>query len=106
MSAVRKAQVDPRASILTRYFHPWEFDPDQPRLPLRPLSSWRTYVGIGRARERLTLLLGSLRFLRAVDLVPQLMASRTQLPRFDLVAQPRAPTTTARRRSHSKPGEC
>src|SRR5437764_1432449 len=38
------------------YFHPWEFDPDQPRLPLRGFSRFRTYVGVGRSRNRLAAL--------------------------------------------------
>ncbi len=39
------------------YFHPWEFDPDQPRLPLSPLARWRTYSGLGVTRGRLVELL-------------------------------------------------
>ena len=31
------------------YFHPWEFDPGQPKLPLKRLSKWRTYVGVGKS---------------------------------------------------------
>ena len=66
------------------YFHPWEFDPDQPRLPLRPLSRWRTYVGIGRARSRLASLMDSgYRFVRAIDVARDLDARRETLPRFD-----------------------
>ncbi|MGL4553452.1 MAG: polysaccharide deacetylase family protein, partial [Gemmataceae bacterium] len=35
------------------YFHPWEFDEGQDRLPLPVLSRWRTYYGIAGSRERL-----------------------------------------------------
>ena len=35
------------------YFHPWEFDPEQQRLPLSRLNRFRTYVGIHRSRARL-----------------------------------------------------
>ncbi|HMO35528.1 MAG TPA: polysaccharide deacetylase family protein [Gemmatales bacterium] len=41
----------PAVSML--YFHPWEFDASQPKLPLRGVSRWRTYVGIERAEARL-----------------------------------------------------
>ena len=49
------------------YFHPWEFDPDQQRLPLGRLSRFRTYVGINRSRDRLVSLLSSYEFARACD---------------------------------------
>lgn len=39
------------------YFHPWEFDPDQPRLRLSPLARWRTYAGLGATQPRLIKLL-------------------------------------------------
>jgi polysaccharide deacetylase family protein (PEP-CTERM system associated) len=58
-------ECDPPAAML--YFHPWEFDPEQPRLPLRRLNRFRTYVGIGRSRGRLTTLLSRYRSARAVD---------------------------------------
>lgn len=48
------------------YFHPWEFDPHQPRLPLGRVSKWRTYVGTGKTTGRLRrLLAGGYRFRRA-----------------------------------------
>jgi polysaccharide deacetylase family protein (PEP-CTERM system associated) len=74
----------PAASVL--YFHPWEFDPDQPKLPLNRLSSFRTYVGIGRSRERLTRLLGRHRFARLIDCVDGLARARESLPHFALAA--------------------
>lgn len=35
------------------YFHPWEFDPEMPRLPLSRLSRLRTYTGLASASGRL-----------------------------------------------------
>lgn len=35
------------------YLHPWEIDPDQPRLPLPPAGRIRHYRGIDRMEERL-----------------------------------------------------
>jgi polysaccharide deacetylase family protein (PEP-CTERM system associated) len=71
----------PRAAML--YFHPWEFDPQQPRLPLRRrLDRFRTYVGIGRSRRRLGTLLARYRFARAVDVARRLDGRRGDLPEF------------------------
>lgn len=39
------------------YFHPWEFDVDQPKLPLGRASRFRTYVGIKKSKARLERLL-------------------------------------------------
>lgn len=66
------------------YFHPWEFDAKQPRLPLKGLSRFRTYVGICRSRGRLRRLLSWYHFTRAVDLARNLDRSREELPRFRL----------------------
>jgi polysaccharide deacetylase family protein (PEP-CTERM system associated) len=66
------------------YFHPWEFDPDQPRLPLTGISRFRTYVGIRNNREKLGQLLSRSRCCRIVDLVGELEMKRDSLPRFDL----------------------
>jgi polysaccharide deacetylase family protein (PEP-CTERM system associated) len=72
----------PQAGML--YFHPWEFDPDQPRLPLRRLSRWRTYVGVHRTTARLAKLLAAFPFRRAIDVVREIRASGVELPRYCL----------------------
>lgn len=64
------------------YFHPWEFDPDQPRLPLKRLARWRTYVGIHRTAERLSRILSGFTFRRAIDVVRDLRTSGLELPHF------------------------
>jgi polysaccharide deacetylase family protein (PEP-CTERM system associated) len=63
-------RLEPAAAML--YFHPWEFDPDQPRLPLSRLSRWRTYVGVQRSVPRFRRLLSRYRFVRAIDVVASL----------------------------------
>ena len=72
----------PEAAMI--YFHPWEFDPDQPRLPLRRISRFRTYVGVKKSRRRLATLMGRHRFSRAIDVVRQLENRCQALPRFRL----------------------
>ncbi len=66
-TAARKRSQEPLgASVL--YFHPWEFDPTQPKLPLKKLSKWRTYVGIKSARKRLQRLLNEFECVKMLDL--------------------------------------
>lgn len=80
-AAVAQAERHPTATAVL-YFHPWEFDPTQPRLSLGRAGSFRTYVGIPRARARLRQLLArynSRRLIDAVDVVGQ-----TDLPAFRL----------------------
>ncbi|HWG42132.1 MAG TPA: XrtA system polysaccharide deacetylase [Gemmataceae bacterium] len=83
--ALRQTAGDCGSPVATLYFHPWEFDPDQARLPLGRLSRFRTYVGIRRTRGRLAALLTRYRFSRAVDVAKQLNHRLDTLPRFDLV---------------------
>lgn len=75
------------AGVAMLYFHPWEFDPDQPRLPLRRFSRWRTYVGMRKTTARLDSLLSDYSFVRAIDAVRALRQSNVVLPRFRVVAE-------------------
>ena len=81
---LRQAARAGRPPVAMLYFHPWEFDPDQPRLPLRPLSRFRTYVGIGRSRHRLATLLDGLQAARAVDVARCLLGRPEDLATFTL----------------------
>jgi len=47
------------------YFHPWELDPEQPRLPVRGLRRFRHYVNLGRTAAKLRYLLRRLEFTTA-----------------------------------------
>lgn len=44
------------------YIHPWEIDPDQPRLPVSMLTRIRHYRGLGAAQRRLRTLLNTFPF--------------------------------------------
>ncbi len=44
------------------YFHPWEIDPDQPRMPAAWLSRFRHYTNLGRMETRLRKLLSGFSF--------------------------------------------
>ncbi len=79
LAQIQRVQQPPIAML---YFHPWEFDPEQERLPLGRLSGFRTYVGMTRSRPRLVALLQRHRFVRALDAVRTLEAQQSSLPRF------------------------
>jgi polysaccharide deacetylase family protein (PEP-CTERM system associated) len=66
------------------YFHPWEFDAEQYRLPLGPLSRFRTYVGIRRNRQRLEGLLRQQPFVRAIDAAAAIGVQPACLDSFSL----------------------
>jgi polysaccharide deacetylase family protein (PEP-CTERM system associated) len=51
------------------YLHPWEFDPDQPRMPSGPLTSFRHYRNLDKTEDRLRRLLSEFRFGRIRDLL-------------------------------------
>jgi len=55
--AIRQTLRETSPPVTMLYFHPWEFDPKQEQLPLGRASRFRTYVGIGKTRERLKELL-------------------------------------------------
>lgn len=83
--ALRQTARDGAPPVAMLYFHPWEFDPDQPRLPLRLPGRLRTYVGIRGTQPRLRVLLSRHRFVRAADVARQLLPGPA-LPCFDLAA--------------------
>lgn len=49
------------------YIHPWELDPDQPRIPASPLARLRHYRGIDRTLPRLKRLLQEFAFTTVAD---------------------------------------
>lgn len=81
--AVRQTRsLSPALAML--YFHPWEFDPAQLRLPLGAVNRFRTYVGIKRSKARLVSLMKRYRFVRALDAARALCDRGDQLPHFNL----------------------
>jgi polysaccharide deacetylase family protein (PEP-CTERM system associated) len=67
-------QAERRGEAATFYIHPWEIDPDQPRLPVGWLTRIRHYGGLGRTRSRLQRLLARHRFCpiaETLQLVPR-----------------------------------
>ena len=54
------------------YLHPWEIDPEQPRVAASWLSRFRHYTNLGKCEERLRRLLGEFQFGTAKDGLVQL----------------------------------
>ncbi|MEM8883294.1 MAG: XrtA system polysaccharide deacetylase [Planctomycetota bacterium] len=52
---IRQANDAGQPAVL--YLHPWEVDPDQPRMPVGRLTRWRHYTGLDRVMGRLERLL-------------------------------------------------
>src|SRR5262249_39525707 len=82
--ALAQVKRDCSPAVTVFYFHPWEFDPDQPRLPLGALSRFRTYAGTRTRRGRLRAFLSRHRFARAADVVSELDTPGNPLTAFDL----------------------
>lgn len=51
------------------YFHPWELDPNQPRVPMPPLHRFRHYVNLTRYQQKLESLLRRVRFTTAREVL-------------------------------------
>lgn len=51
------------------YFHPWEFDPGQPRIALNTFKKFRHYVGLESNREKFRKLLNDFNFCAIENLI-------------------------------------
>ncbi len=67
------------------YFHPWEFDPAMPRMPLSRTGKLRTYTGLAKAENRLARIMATPgRWVRIVDALDEFRAIALQSPPFVL----------------------
>jgi len=64
LAVIRRAfaEADAKRTPATFYIHPWEIDPDQPRLPVSWLTRVRHYRGLSRTLGRIEQLLSAFRF--------------------------------------------
>lgn len=62
LTAAAFRDAERRGAPATFYIHPWEIDPDQPRLPVDRLTRVRHYGGLRRTARRLERLLATYRF--------------------------------------------
>jgi polysaccharide deacetylase family protein (PEP-CTERM system associated) len=79
---LRRVQRATRQPLMF-YIHPWEIDPDQPRLGLAsPMSRFRHYVNLHKTEGKLELLLKSFRFGRISDSIRNLCSASGSRERF------------------------
>ena len=83
--AIHQTRRTEELPVVMLYFHPWEFDTEQERLPLPRVKAFRTYVGLKRSRGRLDSLLNEYRFARAMD-VAHVLEEHPPQPVFRLAA--------------------
>jgi hypothetical protein len=69
-------------AVIVLYFHPWEFDQSQDRLPLGWLGRLRTYIGMTRVADKFKTLLSRHQFVRAIDAAKGLDRQIGLLPFF------------------------
>jgi len=65
--AVRRINRDGQPAMV--YLHPWELDPDQPRLPVGALTRFRHLVNVDKTEARLVRLLGDFAFAPAAEVL-------------------------------------
>ena len=63
-------RVEACGQVLVMYLHPWELDPDQPRMHGPLLSRFRHYVNLQKTEGRLRQLLEDFRFAPICDAIP------------------------------------
>jgi polysaccharide deacetylase family protein (PEP-CTERM system associated) len=68
-AGLRRINIDDQTPACV-YFHPWELDPEQPRLARGALSRIRTYKGLGTMARKLDRLLVEFRFSTLTDVYP------------------------------------
>jgi polysaccharide deacetylase family protein (PEP-CTERM system associated) len=80
-AVIRRAfrEASARSQPATFYIHPWEIDPDQPRLPVSSLNRIRHYRGLDGALARIEKLLDEFRFGTIASYLPQLEGSVSAL---------------------------
>jgi polysaccharide deacetylase family protein (PEP-CTERM system associated) len=80
-------RLERQGSTFVIYLHPWEIDPDQPRMKGPWVSQFRHYLNLGRTQQRLSRLLADFRFrpikeavkcITAIDRTESSMANATR----------------------------
>jgi hypothetical protein len=74
LAVIRRAfrEASERGESATFYIHPWEIDPDQPRLSVSQLTRLRHYRGLEGARDRIERLLEEFSFGTIASYLPAL----------------------------------
>ncbi len=73
-------QVNAEGRPFVFYLHPWEVDPDQPRVEVGPLTRFRHYNNLSKCRGRLERLLRDFRFGTVTESVTATYGCEPRLP--------------------------
>jgi polysaccharide deacetylase family protein (PEP-CTERM system associated) len=84
-AGMRQLARKTKPPVAMLYFHPWEFDTQQPRLRLGRASHFRTYVGVKKSMPRLKTLLARHRFRKAIDVVNEIRDTNVELTEYRVV---------------------
>jgi len=81
IGVIRRAfrEASEREEPATFYIHPWEVDPEQPRLPVSAFNRLRHYRGLESALSRIELLLGEFKFGPIAPYLSRLYAAKPSL---------------------------
>jgi len=83
------AQAADQGRPAVLYFHPWEFDPQMPRMPLTLKNRVRTYVGLGSAARRLEgIMQQPAHWSTIADALDTFQEMATSIPPFSLNSHP------------------
>ncbi len=69
------------------YFHPWEIDPEQPRISAGTISRFRHYQNLRKTEDRLKALLGDFAFGTMVEVLKAQGFLNTQTTTYQSTAQ-------------------
>ena len=72
-------KVETAGQPLVMYLHPWELDPNQPKMNGSMLSRFRHYINLHRTQERLSQLLQDFSFGPIRNLIPQLEGNLAEI---------------------------
>lgn len=81
--ALRRINAEGLPGIV--YTHPWEYDPQQPRLALPALRALRHYHGIGRTKDKLGRLLQEFEFGTCADVLREARGPKPAVPALERV---------------------
>jgi polysaccharide deacetylase family protein (PEP-CTERM system associated) len=85
-AGIRRANLSEKQPVCV-YFHPWEMDPEQPRLASGMVSRLRTYTGLTRMEKKLDRLLREFDFANLTTVYPRLEHTVLELPAVAAVAR-------------------
>ncbi|MBN1493561.1 MAG: DUF3473 domain-containing protein [Candidatus Omnitrophica bacterium] len=60
-------QVNAAEQVVNMYFHPWEFDPEQPRITTNALAAFRHYINLDKTESKLRAIMSGNEFMTIAE---------------------------------------